>query len=68
MSRLIQRLLFGCAGLILATACTTSYGPDNPPHEEDIGTPVCEEGSVGPGCAEVNPDCTDPSSYCAEPL
>jgi hypothetical protein len=69
VSRSIQRQFAWCAGLfLLASACTTTYGPNNPPHDEAIDEPVCEEGSEDPDCVVDNPDCSDPSSYCAEPL
>ena len=55
--------------LIFATGgCTTTYGPDNLPKEDELRQPICDEMGLDEGCAQDNPICTDPSDYeCTGP-
>ena len=52
-----------CVFLMLG-ACTTTYGPDDPPGDQgDVEAPVCAEDDTRAGCRSENPACLDPHDY-----
>ena len=49
-------------------ACTTTYGPDDPPEEEVISEAPCEIDDSRPGCRAESSMCQDTHDYLCDPL
>lgn len=48
-------------------ACTTTYGPENPPEEEPVSDEApCEIGDTRPGCSAEDTACMNPHDYLCE--